>query len=359
MSQPLKYLRCQRRCFIVAAVILFVLIFLNLTESPIKGRLETSAEEEQGTIEEKLNTSFSEGFLGGPINLGSVTIPEAQAAYDFTNDDEQENADFAVLEGSGLISQDSPMPPGSNLFGSIRREVTTYIVQNGDTPFDIAVKFGINTDTILWANNLRDGSIIRPGDQLVILPINGVRIKVGAKDTVTSLAKKYSGKTEEIIAFNDLSPEGKLEAGGLIIIPNGEMPSLAPSPKVTAPKYAQETVPVSNWLVAPATGRNWGRIHASNGVDVSNVCGTPIYAAAAGKVILSDGIGWNGGYGKYVKILHSNGVVTLYAHASRLLVETGTEVIQGQLIALMGTTGRSTGCHLHFEVRGAKNPLAR
>lgn len=317
------------------------------------------AEEGRSTIiEEKLNSSFSEGILGGPVNLSSLAIPEAEAAYDFTSDDEQENADFAILEGSGLVSQDSPIPPGLDVFGSMRREALTYTVQDGDTPFDIAIKFGINTDTVLWANNLHDGSIIRPGDQLLILPINGVRIKVAAKDTVVSLAKKYNGKAEEIIIFNNLSPEGQLEAGSFIIIPDGEMPA-APRPKITAPKYAQETLPVSDWLIAPTTGYDWGRIHGNNGVDIANVYGTPIYAAAAGTVILSDGIGWNGGYGKYIQIKHPNGVVTLYAHASQLLVSAGEQVTQGQLIAIMGTTGRSTGCHLHFEVRGAKNPLAR
>lgn len=136
------------------------------------------------------------------------------------------------------------------------------------------------------------------------------------------------------------------------------MPLVAPKPAVTAPKYAKSTVPASNWLIVPASGKDWGRIHASNGVDVANVCGTPIYAAAAGRIILSDGIGWNGGYGKYIQIQHPSGVVTLYAHASQLLVGVGEEVAQGQLIAIMGTTGRSTGCHLHFEVRGASNPLA-
>jgi len=263
--------------------------------------------------------------------------------------------------GGGLISQDSPIPPGADPFISMNKEVITYVVQTGDTPFDIAIKFGINTDTILAANNMRDGDLIRPGDKLIILPLNGIRIKVGAKDTVASLAKKYSGKTEEIIAFNELSPDDKLTVGDFIIIPDGEplTPVSRPSPKVTAPKYAKEMTPLDNWLIAPASGRNWGRLHGRNAVDIASPCGTPIYAAAAGKIIVSDGIGWNNGYGKYIEIQHSNGVKTLYGHSSQLLVNVGDEVGQGQLIMLMGTTGRSTGCHVHFEVRGAKNPLAQ
>lgn len=358
ISHPLKCLSCQRRCFIVAGLILFALIYLNFTDSPVKGKIDSSARiNGQAAIEETLNSAFGEGVMGGPIEAGGFTIAEAQAAYDFTSDDAQEDADFAILEGSGLISQDSPVPPGADLFGGMRRDVTNYVVQDGDTPFDIAIKFSINTYTVLWANNLHDGSIIRPGDQLLILPINGVRIKVGATDTVAYLAKKYKGKAEEIISFNNLAPEGGLEAGSFIIIPDGETLTAAPPPKVTAPKYAQGLATI-DWLIIPTTGYDWGRIHSSNGVDIANVCGTPIYAAAAGKIILSDGIGWNGGYGKYIKIQHANGVVTLYGHASQLVAQAGEEVSQGQLIAIMGTTGRSTGCHLHFEVRGGKNPLA-
>ena len=358
--KPLDYLKCRNRCLIVTAVILFGLIYLNYADSPVKGRQEELTEVNNLQIEEKLELPSEGGLLGGPINLDITSIATAQAAYDFTIDDEAENADFAILQGSGLLSEDTPNPANLNPFGGFRRETTTYTVKSGDTPFDIAIKFDINTDTILWANNLKDGDLIRPGDKLLILPINGVRIKIGTKDTVAGLAKKYSGKAEEIIAFNELLPDASLKVDSYIIIPNGEtpLPPAKSAPKVTAPKYATQTTPVSNWLIAPTTGKNWGRVHGQNGVDISNVCGTPVYAAAAGKIILSDSIGWNYGYGKYIEIQHENGVVTLYAHSSQLLVSVGDEVSQGQLIMLMGTTGHSTGCHVHFEVRGAKNPLA-
>lgn len=359
LKRPLKYIGCQKRCLATAAVILFCLTFLNTTQSPFKSAVETFAEE-RAPIEETMGDYFGESILGGPLNLGASILPSAQAAFDYTSDDEQENSDFSVFEGSSLISQDAPVPPGLDPFGAMNREIRTYVVQNGDNPFNIAAKFGINSYTVLAANNLRDGDLIRPGDKLTILPINGVRVKVVAKDTLASLAKKYNGKAEEISAFNELQ-SGNLIAGNYVIIPDGEMPAAQTTPraKVSAPKYAKETTPVSNWLIAPATGKNWGRIHSNNGVDISNVCGTPVYAAAAGKVILSDGVGWNGGYGKYIKIQHPNGVVTLYSHSSQLLVNVGDEVAQGQQIMVMGTTGRSTGCHVHFEVRGAANPMAR
>ncbi|MBI4709348.1 MAG: peptidoglycan DD-metalloendopeptidase family protein [Candidatus Portnoybacteria bacterium] len=358
----------KKKWLLSAAVILFTFItldcfcappFKDISEKPILfNKEETQVVFGQIFSNQEQSLIGSAGILGGPSILGSLVASVAQASIDFSADDAFEDADLLLLQENSLISANNPA--GTVGFSEFNREVRTYVVKQGDTPEEIAISFGINSYTLLWANNLRDGDIIRPGDKLTILPINGVRVKVGAADTVASLAKKYKGDSMEIIAFNSLPLDGALKAGEYIIIPDGETPSL-PKPKYTAPatKYAKSTTPASSWLIWPTSGQNWGRIHGNNGVDVANKCGTPIYAAATGKVIISDGVGWNGGYGKYVKIQHPNGVATLYAHATQLLVSAGEQVGQGQVIALMGTTGRSTGCHLHFEVRGAANPLAR
>ena len=358
IRKPLQYWGHHRRPLIVAVVILFIfggLNYFGLGAGAKKGLMESQGVLEGSLIEER-GISFDQGgLLNSMVGFSSLAVPAAQASVDLSLDDEQENQDTIALGEGGFIS------PGTaaDAFMNIQREPTSYIVQNGDSPFSIAVKFGVNTETILWANNLRETDYIKPGQQLLVLPINGVRVKIGAKDTVASLSKKYSGKEAEVRAFNNLYDDAKLIAGNFIIIPDGEIaaPTAKPSPKVTAPKYAKETIS-SGWLILPTTGKDWGRIHGQNGVDVANACGTPVYAAASGVVTLSDGIGWNYGYGKYLIIKHPNGVVTVYAHSSRLLVSAGEQVEQGQLIMLMGTTGRSTGCHLHFEVRGARNPLA-
>lgn len=357
---PLKDAKCQTRCLVVGAVILFALIFFNCANSPVKGNSATLSEESRGaTVEEKLDVSFENGIMGGPVDMAGADIPAAQAAYGLIDSEATTTSGSAIYyESSGILSEDYPIPPNGNPFGGFRTDVTTYVVENSDTPFGIAAKFDINTDTILWANNLHDGDIIRPGDKLLILPINGVRVKVGAKDTLESLAKKYNGKVPEIQQFNNLESD-KLVAGNYLIIPDGE-PAVVPSQKptkYTAPEYAKSTSPAIGWLIAPTAGYDWGILHYNDAVDIANVCGTPIYAAAAGEVIISDAIGWNGGYGKNIEIQHPNGVKTHYAHASQLLVNVGDEVGQGQLIALMGTTGHSTGCHLHFEVIGSKNPF--
>ena len=112
----------------------------------------------------------------------------------------------------------------------------------------------------------------------------------------------------------------------------------------------------------PTTGWNWGELHAQNAVDIANSCGTPIYAAAQGLIIEALEQGWNFGYGSYITIEHPNGAKTRYAHLSKLIAAAGSYIEQGDLIALIGNTGNThgpTGCHLHFEVLGAKNPLAR
>lgn len=114
---------------------------------------------------------------------------------------------------------------------------------------------------------------------------------------------------------------------------------------------------VARIFALPARGRNWGVLHSHNAVDIAGVCGASIYAAARGRVSEVKE-GWNGGYGNYVAIDHGNGVVTKYAHTSSNLAQIGQEVAAGDPLALMGDTGHSTGCHVHFEVYGAPNSFA-
>ncbi len=119
-------------------------------------------------------------------------------------------------------------------------------------------------------------------------------------------------------------------------------------------------------FILPAKGYNYGILHNYNAVDIANACGTPVVAAASGVVVpdpnISDVLGgWNGGYGNFVLVQHTfgNEVSTRYAHLAQVLVQVGDVVKQGQEIGLMGETGDATGCHVHFEVIGAKNPFAK
>ncbi len=360
--------RLNRRKWLVGAtaVVLFSLSFTDWSAGNLSGNDIEAPASLLGSV---LNKGKDEMIIekgpavqteylgsGGPMLSQNDSWISNPGMMDLSADDEDEGADFCLLQDNSFIAPLLPDP--DEYFGDCRTEVSTYAVQSGDTPESIALAHKINTDTLLWANDLKETSIIKPGQELTILPINGVKLTVKTGDTIEALAKKYSADAKEIISYNSLPADGRLQVGDPLILPGGEMPAPVSAPKASsysAPKFAQQTVS-SGWLILPTTGYNWGRLHNYNAVDIANKCGTPIYAAAAGEIVLADGVGWNGGYGKYIKISHSNGVITLYAHMTQL-VAAGGAVKQGQLIGYMGTTGRSTGCHLHFEVRGATNPF--
>ncbi len=227
-----------------------------------------------------------------------------------------------------------------------REDIISYKVQSGDTLSGIASRFGISTDTLVWANDLNRSSL-RQGQDLIILPVSGVFHIVKSGESLSSIATRYKADREEIVVCNQV--EDEVSIGDILIIPGGEKPRTAlPS----APSQASIS---GSWFIPPTRGVVSQGLHWHNAVDVANSCGTPIYAAASGRVQRT---GYHGIAGYYVRILHPNGVVTFYGHLSRIMVSPGQQVAQGATIGLMGTTGYSTGCHLHFEVRGAANPLS-
>jgi len=294
-------------------------------------------------------------FSAATAALHSITATVFNVSEDF------EDSDILL---SGEIALANPNNPCYDIsFGGNNKEIQKYTIQKGDTISSLSQSFGISVNTILWANNLHHSSVIKPNDTLEILPVSGVKYVVKKDDTLEKIAKEYKLSSEEIITFNELSGNN-LALSSILILPGGTLPnSLQPKIAATvilkkAPSYTTAGQS-SGYFIYPAAGHNWGRVHASNGIDISNPKGGPIYAAADGKIILADGIGYNGGYGQYIKIEHPNGVVTLYGHLSKINVKVGDWVQQGSVIGMMGNTGRSTGTHLHFEVRGAKNPLAR
>ena len=273
------------------------------------------------------------------------------------------------------LSSHTPNQPDSP--AQERTETETYVVQSGDTLGVIAQKFGVTIGTILWANNKSATQYIRPGDSLRIPPVSGVLVTVESGDTLTALSNKYDSDLDKIVAFNRLDPEKPLSKGVELVLPGGEPPQTttiarttsggtssaydAAAPTfVTKPANADPTNGTGK-LLWPTSGhvitQYYGWSHT--GLDIDGDYDSPLYASHDGVVTTS---GWNsGGYGLQILIDSGDGVKTRYAHASKLFVKAGETVKKGQVIAMMGTTGRSTGTHIHYEVyiNGRRvNPLA-
>lgn len=231
-----------------------------------------------------------------------------------------------------------------------RQNIEEYIVQAGDTPAGIAVKFRLQLTTLLLTNNLSSRSIIRPGQKLVILPVDGLLHTVKKGDTAASIAKRYQVTPEVVLSFNRLPNAKSVVLGQTLVIPGGK-PVPAPAPR-RALANVPPSAPIINTgtkLLWPGPGRRITQYFTwrHSGIDIGLPKGTAVYAAENGVVVESR---WSGGYGNMVLIRHDNGLVTRYGHNSRNLVVPGERVKRGQTIALVGSTGRSTGPHIHFEV---------
>ncbi|MBI3572832.1 MAG: peptidoglycan DD-metalloendopeptidase family protein [Candidatus Kerfeldbacteria bacterium] len=253
------------------------------------------------------------------------------------------------------------------------KPVDSYTVQPGDTVSTIASRFGVSDQTVLQANSLGATDFIKPGQVLKIPSTNGVVYTVKNGDTLAAIASKYKGKTEEILVANQLASADAIQPGQDLVIPGGELPAPpAPPPQPTnrrgllaqifTPDQAPPPSNASGHFIWPTANHKInqyfrGRIHT--GIDIEGDYSSPIYAAASGTVVYAAYD--RSGYGLHIIISHGDGYDTLYGHASKIFVGVGDHVKQGQTIAMVGSTGRSTGTHLHFEIRageGFLNPLS-
>lgn len=251
---------------------------------------------------------------------------------------------------------------GLELSALPRTEVTTYTVQPGDNLWLIAERFGISQDTLVWANEKleMDPDMLNVGQELYILPISGVWHTVKDGETLAQIAQRYQATTDKIIGYapNELSSDEALAAGKKLIVPDGVKPF---EPHLVYTQRGAITVnarPETGRFIWPCNGvitQYFGKWHI--GLDVANVMGTPVYAADGGTVTLAS---WWDGLGNAVRIDHGDGYVTIYGHFQTIMVKEGQVVQRGQQIGEMGSTGNSTGPHVHFVMLyygGAVNPI--
>lgn len=269
-----------------------------------------------------------------------------------------------VVSGNALVAEIGPGGTLTEVEERISTQISLYTVRDGDTLSKIAQMFGVSVNTIIWANDLPKNPEIRNGQTLVILPITGIRYTIKKGDTIQAIALKYKADLQEVLEYNDLALTSRLFVGDVITIPDAEPTAIPVSRLATSRQPAVNAHDTGGpfypgYYVRPVVGGTKSQgLHGHNAVDIAAAVGTSIRAAAEGTVIssISNG-GYNGGYGNYVIISHDNGTQTLYAHNQKNFVKAGDRVEQGQLIAKVGNTGKSTGPHLHFEIRGAKNPF--
>lgn len=260
--------------------------------------------------------------------------------------------------GFVILDSSSALDPSNPLSGSLpdRGGLLIYKVKAGDTVSEVAANFGISAETIIGANPAVKPSALKPGQEIIILPVSGVLHRVREGDTLDVLTAAYNINPQEIVNFNKDFNKLLETPGSSVIIPGAK-------PAVSRLAAFKEKLPaLSNYFAIPTTGWNWGQLHDYNAVDIANACGTPIYAAAEGLVMDERSEGWNYGFGRYIKIEHPNKTETLYAHTKSNKVKVGDYILQGDIIGYIGNTGNThgpTGCHLHFEIHGAKNPFVK
>lgn len=293
-----------------------------------------------------------------------------------------------------LVEEGFLMKTSSITDQSARRaygEGLLHTVEQGESIDSIAAKYHIKPDTVRWANVFPPGLALKPGTQLIILPVDGVLHTVARNQTLLQISELYDVPLEQIIKQNQIQG-GVIIAGQELIIPSGrpilqrpgdEFAATSPgsAPKPGTPGKPKPTAPAATPPPKQPTGAV-AKVTAGIFQTPCNNCtitqyyhpghyaldiqtkgpDRPIFAAEAGTVIRAE-TGWNGGYGNVIEIDHGDDVVTLYGHNEALYVKKGDVVTRGQEIAKMGNTGRvygATGIHTHFEVRVngvKKNPL--
>lgn len=288
-----------------------------------------------------------------------------EAAINADPNPHKSNTASILAIGNALSAEIGPQGTVSDIESRVSGDISLYTVRKGDNISSIAEMFDVSVNTIIWANELGKNTVLNEGQTLIILPISGIKYTVKKGDTIKGIVFRYKADLDEVLQYNDITVSSILTPGDTIVIPDAEVSY------VETPKTIKSKIPVKNkahdtngpfypgYFIRPILGgyKSQG-LHGYNSVDLAAPIGTIIRASASGKVISSISNGsWNGGYGNYVIIAHDNGTKTLYAHTQKNFVKVGDFVEQGEMIAKIGMTGKTTGPHVHFEIRGAKNPF--
>lgn len=328
---------------------------------------------DQGLITEKALQQPT--ATGGAYTSARLDVPKLALATDDLSAISLTVTDDLPPSVTDTTALTKPSISRTELADRPRQEIVFHTIKTGETISTIADEYGLSIRTVLNANDLGESSLIKPGAQLKILPVNGILHVVRNGDTLASIAKKYGASQDKIASFNNIKG-GVIKAGQKVIVPGGRKPAPPAPTRSFGSKLAfagssggafgpqsessGDTSTLGS-MVWPNACRNITQYRTAyhTGIDIACPAGSTIVAADGGAVFFAS---WDGAYGYHVRIRHDNGLVTAYAHIQEggILVRVGQRVARGQAIAHEGTTGNSTGPHLHFEVirgGGFMNPL--
>ncbi len=346
---------------IMMAIIVAGVVFVNLSARDVRAEdfgqqsmLYALVAQDDSYVLEVVSAQSPVVSLGAHSSYLSDTIVDARRHIDLNYLTES----YVTPEVGDAVAQVTREVPS-------RDEVQTYTIEPGDTLGGVAERYGLSLSTILWSNGLSYNSTIQPGDDLKILPVDGVLYTVSSGDTLSRIASRYDVDVQDIMSTNGMDSANRLSIGDELLLPGGEPPSPVSTARSSASLTSLFTAPppsasasTSGWVWPTdwhVITQYYGWRHT--GLDIDGDYSTYSYAARGGVVVFS---GWRSGYGLTVEVDHGDGYMTRYAHHSKNYVSVGESVSTGEALAQTGTTGRSTGTHLHFEIiRNGKfqNPL--
>ena len=336
-----------------------------------------------------LFTRTAQADMSGP--KASSVLQPAMGPLAVASSSPLDTAQDVQITGGAIAPNVGPMGGAINMLALSQNggRISVYTVRQGDSISEIAEMFGVTRATIISANSLQKSGSVKPGQELVIFPTSGYSYTVKKGDTLSTIAVRVKVSPADIAFYNDLDATVSLKAGDTILIPDaeygGDTISSASSVATVSQnrsafaRFVSDALSFPIYPIKDATKRNLGKailrpIDIDKGilsqgahgweetaVDIAAPSGTPIRAALDGKILVARSEGYNDGYGRYIILASEvNGVTveTIYAHLSKISVSAGQMVERGDTIGLVGSTGDSTGNHLHFEVRGALNPLS-
>ncbi len=297
---------------------------------------------------------------------GTFTTVSMNYSYDYINEYAYPG-NVLVSDENGYLVKINPQTDDASRVGLT--DFAVHTIEDGESLSKIASRYGVSVETIMWENGLTNANSIRANQKLLVPPVDGVSYKVAAGDSLEKIAKKYNISSDAIIAQNGLASEVVVKGESLFL--PGARPINPPSTLASnfrAPTSTRDTRPSSYVNIdpattAPAVGKVF--IFPTNGkltqgyraghyaFDIANTSKPAIWSAGGGTVIKVSTGTWGGGYGNHVIVDHRNGLKTLYAHMDSVNVSNGQWVNQGDVLGIMGNTGRVygvTGIHLHWEV---------